>query len=338
MTEESKPESESTHCFEEALKNHESKQAAESEAFVHSIENTPCTKVNETERACTNGNSSSFSSTACVSEASIKIPDDVSYILDEASADIIQLPHKDDCAKLSTGMLSITFSSTDETLPSRIIDKPYIYCYNKKKIDADDEKKGKWLMYRNIKKKDADGKTKLDKAWQKAVKLVKRTELPIIKVKCSTAYERDDINISKGIIMFYTPDYSKKEEVRAVAEEIYLRVCRTSIIYKTDEASRLGMYLHHGKKQICIYKFEYGKFMERCSKQKWITVEDSSNSISIPVILTHKPEEENADDISNNDAYPKGKLTISCDSSKTSDTASVSETPAFHATESNDAN
>ncbi|XP_035234210.1 uncharacterized protein LOC118206042 [Stegodyphus dumicola] len=174
MAEESKSESESIHCFEEALKDNESKQTAESEAFAHSIENTPCAEVDETELASTNGNSTSFSSSACVSEASRKVLNEVPHTLDEASADGTKFLHKDDCAKLNNGALSIAISSTDETLPSRITDKPYIYCYNKRKIDVDDGKKGKWLMYRNIKKKDADGMTKLDRAWQKAVKLVKK--------------------------------------------------------------------------------------------------------------------------------------------------------------------
>ncbi|KFM69063.1 hypothetical protein X975_20713, partial [Stegodyphus mimosarum] len=208
----------------------------------------------------------------------------MSQTLDEKSAIDTSLTHENNSPQQRTDTTSSGSSTPAIELPSHITDKMYIFCYNESTVLADPKRTGKWLLYCNNKTKGYKGMTDLDRAWLKTVKLLKTTTLPIIRVKCSTAYAGEMKQRPEdpcGIIMFYTPDYTNKMEVRKVAEEISRNVRKSTLTYKTDEASRRGDYEHHGKKNICVYKFRDGKLLERSPNEQWVSViEGCSDSLA----------------------------------------------------------
>ncbi|XP_035224675.1 uncharacterized protein LOC118197291 [Stegodyphus dumicola] len=181
----------------------------------------------------------------------------------------------------------------DQTLPSIITDDDYIFYNNPSIILADTSKIGKWLLFCDIGERCSENNmTDLDRAWLKTIDLIKSTNLRIIRAKCSTAAKVLDCSVRStphGVIMFYTPNFTNKAEVRSIADEIYLKIGKTEdsastlfeMFYKTDEASRQGEYVHHQKRNISTYSYRNGAFFERdMNSYEWKLVRGSSGSNS----------------------------------------------------------
>ncbi|KFM69560.1 hypothetical protein X975_12571, partial [Stegodyphus mimosarum] len=180
---------------------------------------------------------------------------------------------------------------THQMLPSSITDEDYIFYNNSSVILADTSKIGKWLLFCDINERSPENNmTDLDRAWLKTIDLIKSTNLPIIRAKCSTAANVLQCSLRSrphGVIMFYTSDFTNKAEVRSIAEEIYLKIGKIAdsastyfeMFYKTDEASRQGEYVRHQKRNISAYLYKNGAFLERDKNScEWKLVGGSSNS------------------------------------------------------------
>lgn len=156
-------------------------------------------------------------------------------------------------------------------IPSEVTNSPWVWA--ERSVQAapssiDPSKVGKWMLFPKSKKESSD-LTELDNAWFSLITLVDENVLH--SAKCSTAM-REGSNKRTGVIICYTEDYTDKARVREAAEAIHQIVkLKCPMYYKTDEATRAGVYRHSGHKNVSIYKFcPDSTFYERRAGGSWI--------------------------------------------------------------------
>ncbi|KAF8764779.1 uncharacterized protein LOC129970106 [Argiope bruennichi] len=188
------------------------------------------------------------------------------------------------------------FQSSEEKLPSQVKTQPWIKAHSPKKCEElvskmkssfstkstqtehntgrDISKIGKWLLFNDIRQRNAAGLTQQDEAWQAIRQLVSNDVL--FSAKCSTVWQGPYAGKSSGrkaVICCYTPDYSDKQDVKSAADSIRETVhYPMDMYYKTDVDTYAGKYSQFGDNAISMYKHTIdGVMYERdpTDKKKW---------------------------------------------------------------------
>ncbi|CAL1262682.1 unnamed protein product [Larinioides sclopetarius] len=151
------------------------------------------------------------------------------------------------------------FFPREPEIPSRIMHKIWIYAdsSDEEDLDVDYEKVGKWMLFLdNAYKNEVTGLTRHDYVWQFIKKLAESDIL--YSAKCSTSLEGvyvPDREGQYGVTCCYTKDYTNKQDVKRAADAIRGVVhLPFDLFYKTDNATRAGIYCHKGYKYVTIYK------------------------------------------------------------------------------------
>ncbi|GIY72150.1 hypothetical protein CDAR_114131 [Caerostris darwini] len=151
-------------------------------------------------------------------------------------------------------------------LPSDIKDKEYIYMPS----DPDDFEEvfcrqgGKWFLYTEDSNHDSHWKSLLPLYHQGLILGVKASTAKPLEVKLEThSYEK--------VIMCYTEDSDDLEYVRKVANAIRSAVKHELIMYyKTNVASKAGLYIHEGRRAVCKYMHSVkGQLFKRDQYKRW---------------------------------------------------------------------
>ncbi|GBN99834.1 hypothetical protein AVEN_22545-1 [Araneus ventricosus] len=190
--------------------------------------------------------------------------------------------------------------SSEDNLPSQVSTQPWVRVQSPKKCEylaskmrasisrsastrnegiednprIDTSKIGKWLLFNDIRKRNAAGLTQHDEAWQAVRELVSNDVL--FSAKCSTVWRGPYAGKSssrKGVICCYTPDYSDKQDVKRAADSIRNAVhYPMDMYYKTDVDTYAGKYSHFGDTAVSMYKHTIENAMyerDPTDKKKW---------------------------------------------------------------------
>lgn len=135
--------------------------------------------------------------------------------------------------------------------PSQVIETYWIIAVRKhggyppKGKTTDPSKSGKWLIFVEVKN--------IDEVWRK-IKTATENGLLGAASKVSTSKPNSkSSDPNKRVICIYTYDYTDKEDVLRVREELRKIGIVSKIPYKTDVATREGQYEVNGNTRISTY-------------------------------------------------------------------------------------
>ena len=136
----------------------------------------------------------------------------------------------------SSGRVGFLEDLTTDVDPTKITEFYWHFCWPPGVVAKTSDIVGKWLVFR---KKD-----KLDETWHMIRKAVESGELKASAAKSSTALENPNARDKDvGVICVYTSE--------ALMDEVGLQLVfmlKHNISYKSDEATRAGMYSNRGFK------------------------------------------------------------------------------------------
>jgi hypothetical protein len=132
------------------------------------------------------------------------------------------------------------------TKPSEEIEAYWIYASRQKgSYPKSNANSGKWLIFVSV--------DNIDTVWEK-IKLATESGLLGGGSKVSTAKPNPNAAISNmKVICVYTYDYTDKEDVMRVRQELRKIGVISKIPYKTDNATRQGQYQVKGNTRISVY-------------------------------------------------------------------------------------
>lgn len=130
--------------------------------------------------------------------------------------------------------------------PSEVKDAYWIFATRQKgKYPTSNKNSGKWLVFVSVDNVDA--------VWEK-IKLATENGLLGGSSKASTAKANPNAtNSNMKVICIYTYDYTDKDDVMRIREELRKIGIVNKIPYKTDNATRQRKYQVKGNKRISIY-------------------------------------------------------------------------------------
>jgi hypothetical protein len=130
--------------------------------------------------------------------------------------------------------------------PSEVTDVYWIYASRQKgKYPGSGENSGKWLVFISVDNVDA--------IWKK-IKLATETGLLGGASKVSTAKPNPNATDSNmKVICVYSYDYTDKDDVMRIRQELRKIGIENKIPYKTDNATRQGQYQVKGNTRISVY-------------------------------------------------------------------------------------
>ncbi len=134
----------------------------------------------------------------------------------------------------------------NEIFPSIVTDTYWLYAKRKKgNYPAHTFNGGKWLVFVDV--------NKIDEVWSK-IKTATENGLLGVESKVSTARKNPNaIDPNKKVICVYTYDYTDKEDVMRIRQELRNIGIKNKIPYKTDNATTEGLYQVKGNKRISVY-------------------------------------------------------------------------------------
>ena len=127
--------------------------------------------------------------------------------------------------------------------PTTVTDQHWVWAKAPHSITSSEEAFGKWLVFKKIEE--------LDETWHMIRRAVESGELGALCVKCSTAtpdpssYPTDPG--IKGVICVYTSEMAIDE----VGFKL-VRLVKQYIRYKTEEATRQGLYILKGHTRVSL--------------------------------------------------------------------------------------
>ncbi len=130
--------------------------------------------------------------------------------------------------------------------PSQVIDKYWIFAFRKKGTYPEDTpNSGKWLIFVDRKE--------VDETWEKIKKAVEEGKLGG-SAKVSTAKPNPNAtDPNTHVICVYTYDWTDREDVKRIREELRKLGITKKIPYKADEDTLKGRYSKTGHKRISKY-------------------------------------------------------------------------------------
>jgi hypothetical protein len=137
-------------------------------------------------------------------------------------------------------------STARDAKPSQITDDYWVGAERKVGAYPDDtERSGKWLVIVPM--------VQIDEVW---AKIKDATEKGLLgsSAKASTARPNPNaLNPSEGVICVYTYDAEDKEDVQRILGKLRELGIEARFRYKTDAATRAGLYANRGHKKISKY-------------------------------------------------------------------------------------
>jgi hypothetical protein len=138
-------------------------------------------------------------------------------------------------------------SFSSEANPSEVTDSYWIFATRQKgsSYPESNENSGKWLLFVSI--------DNIDTVWKK-IKLATENGLlgessKVATAKPSPLATKDNLKV----ICIYTYDYTDKEDVMRIREELRKIGVTNKIPYKTNNATRQGLYEIKGNARISAY-------------------------------------------------------------------------------------
>lgn len=133
-----------------------------------------------------------------------------------------------------------------ECKPSDVIDAYWIYAIRKEgKYPKATQKSGKWLVFVDIKN--------VDEVWTKIKKATEEGKLGSGAKVATARLNPNATNPNTKVICVYTRDWTDKEDVKRVREELRKLGITNKIPYKADKDTRSGKYRITGHTRISKY-------------------------------------------------------------------------------------
>ncbi len=130
--------------------------------------------------------------------------------------------------------------------PMDEMDAYWIYAYRLTgKYPKPNKNCGKWLVFKSV--------AEIDSVWEK-IKLA--TEVGLLGSASKVATARPSFNAANTkvkVICVYTYDYTDKDDVMRIRQELRELGVENKIAYKTDKATLQGQYKVNGNSQISAY-------------------------------------------------------------------------------------
>ena len=138
------------------------------------------------------------------------------------------------------------FSYLQNAKPSEVREVHWIYAFRKKgEYPESTSKSGKWLIF--VDRKD------VDEVWRRIKDAVEEGKLGN-KAKVSTAKPKPKYyDEKKHVICVYTYDWTDREDVMRIREELRKLGIKNKIPYKADEDTLKGRYRFKGDEGISKY-------------------------------------------------------------------------------------
>ena len=134
----------------------------------------------------------------------------------------------------------------DNSIPSQVVNVPWLYAMRKKgRYPKANSNSGKWLIFIKF--------TNVDMVWEK-IKTATEKGLLGESAKVSTAAihpfaSKPDLKV----ICVYTYDYTDKDDVMTIRDELRKLGVINKIPYKTDSATHQNLYEKKGDTRISVY-------------------------------------------------------------------------------------
>ncbi|WP_051690500.1 putative phosphothreonine lyase domain-containg protein [Acidithiobacillus thiooxidans] len=130
--------------------------------------------------------------------------------------------------------------------PSEVTDSYWLFARREKgEYPRHTQNTGKWLVFVPL--------LQVDQVWEQIKQALENGRLGR-SAKVSTARPNPNaFNPETKVICVYTYDWTDKEDVMNIREELRRLGVTSKIAYKTDEETRSGAYANRGNKQISKY-------------------------------------------------------------------------------------
>jgi len=130
--------------------------------------------------------------------------------------------------------------------PSQVIDEYWLFAKRKQgEYPPHSENGGKWLVFIPI--------AQIDNAWSKIKSATETGRLGDLSKVATAKPNPNATNPNTKVICVYTYDWTDKEDVMRIRQELRQLGITWKVSYKTDEDTDSGRYANRGTKRISKY-------------------------------------------------------------------------------------